>query len=78
MFGKILSEVIKEKMIKSKLGKNHPEFGFALTEEQKVKISTYQLNFQNISLFDLITKSEVVYSSRFFFCKKKKKRSKSS
>ena len=63
MFGRTLPEEVKEKMKAAKLGKNHFGFGKNLTEEHKAKISASQLNSQKISVLDLETNTETIYSS---------------
>lgn len=65
MFGKILSEEIREKMRAAKLGKNHFGYGKALSDEHKAKIATSQYNTQKISIrgMDLETNIETIYSS---------------
>lgn len=63
MFGKILSEEIREKMRAAKLGTNHFGYGKALSDEHKAKIATSQYNTQKISILDLETNIETIYSS---------------
>ena len=63
MYGKTLTEITKEKMRLAKLGEKHQGLGLTLTEEHKAKISTSQLNSQKISVLDLETNAETVYSS---------------
>jgi group I intron endonuclease len=63
MFGKSHTEETKNKMRQSKLGKNHPMFEKALTEEHKAKISASQRNCQKVSVLDLETNTETIYNS---------------
>lgn len=49
MFGKILSEEIREKMRAANLGEKHFYYGKMLTDGHKAKIAASQLNSQKIS-----------------------------
>lgn len=63
MFGKVLSEEIRAKMRIAKLGENHFGYGKPLTGAHKAKIAASQQNIQKVSVLDLETKTEIIYSS---------------
>lgn len=63
MFGKILSEETRDKIRAANLGEKHFYYGKMLTDEHKAKIAACQLNSQKISILDLETNIETVYSS---------------
>lgn len=45
------------------LGKNNPNFGKSLTEEQKARIVHAQPNSRRLSVLDVRTNTEIIYSS---------------
>jgi group I intron endonuclease len=62
-FGKTHSELSKQKIRQALLGENNPNFAKSISEEQKVQIAHAQPNSFRISVLDLETKTETIYSS---------------